>query len=265
MAKNYKLTIWYILVGLLALVMWGTGSQAQFSSVTGVSLQLPSFVAFLLLSSTIVIGYTLFRKNFWVWPLVVVFIVGGLFMVQFGFNWLNLTAVIIFFILNLEAYRRAGGEMKDRIKINIEAVLNRGLRPIVVGIFILVSFATYQSPLMEQIKTSGNLPSQTRKLIQQITEKMIGNKADAVPAKQRQSIISEVTSQTYQEINSLLKPYFQYAPPALAFGLFLILFGLSWLFVFIAMLVGLGLFWILKKTKVVQIEKKQIEAEVLVI
>src|SRR3989344_8770642 len=131
MAKNYKLTIWYILVGLLALVMWGTGSQAQFSSVTGVSLQLPSFVAFLLLSSTIVIGYTLFRKNFWVWPLVVVFIVGGFFMVQFGFNWLNLTAVIIFFILNLEAYRRAGGRMKDRIKINIEAVLNRGLRSIV--------------------------------------------------------------------------------------------------------------------------------------
>lgn len=253
------------MVGLLALVMWGTGSQAQFNSVTGISLQLPSFVAFLLLSSTIVIGYALFRKNWWLWALIVSLIVGGLFIIQFGFSWLNLTAVILFFILNLEAYRRAGGEMKDRIKINIEAVLNRGLRPIVVGIFILVSFATYQSPLVEQIKTSGNLPSQTRQLIQQITEKIIGNKADMVPAKQRQSIISEVASQTYQEINSLLKPYFQYAPPALAFGLFLILFGLSWLFVFVAMLVGLGLFWILKKTNIIKIEERDVKAEVLII
>ena len=262
---NYKLIIWYVVVGLLALVMWGTGSQAQFNSVTGISLQLPSFVAFLLLSSTIVIGYALFRKNWWLWALIVSLIVGGLFIIQFGFSWLNLTAVILFFILNLEAYRRAGGEMKDRIKINIEAVLNRGLRPIVVGIFILVSFATYQSPLVEQIKTSGNLPSQTRQLIQQITEKIIGNKADMVPAKQRQSIISEVASQTYQEINSLLKPYFQYAPPALAFGLFLILFGLSWLFVFVAMLVGLGLFWILKKTNIIKIEERDVKAEVLII
>lgn len=265
MAKNYKIIAWYGLVGLLALVMWGTGSQAQFNSVTGVTLQLPSFVAFLLLTSTIVIGYALFRKNFWLWPLVVVAIVGGLFIVQFGFNWLNLTAVIIFFILNLEAYRRAGGEVKDRIKINIEAVLNRGLRPVVVGVFILVSFATYQSPLLEKIKTSGNLPSQTRQFIQLITEKIIGDKADVVPAKQRQSVISEVASQTYQEINALLKPYFQYAPPALAFGLFLILYGLSWLFVFVAMLVGLGVFWILKKTHVVKIEKQQVEAEVLIV
>ena len=63
----------------------------------------------------------------------------------------------------------------------------------------------------------------------------------------------------------MLKPYFQYAPPLLAFGLFLVLWGLSWFFIQLSVLVGMLMFWILKKTNFVKIEKKNIEAETLVV
>jgi len=51
----------------------------------------------------------------------------------------------------------------------------------------------------------------------------------------------------------------------LAFGLFLILWGLSWIFIWLSVLLGMLIFWILKKTKVVSIEERDIKAEVLIL
>ena len=82
---------------------------------------------------------------------------------------------------------------------------------------------------------------------------------------EKEKIVNEITSNVFQQLNSFLKPYFRYAPPLLAFGLFLILWGLSWFFVWLSVLVGMGIFWILKKTGIVRIEEKDVKAEVLIV
>ncbi len=268
MRTNHKIALWHALVVLLSLWMWGSGAHAQFSSITGVALEVPSLAAFLLLTSAIVIGYALFRaqrQEFWLWPLMMSAIVGGLFMIQFGFTWLNLTAVAIFLALNYESYKRVGNEVSQRIKVNIAEILKKGLMPIVIGIFIMISFAAYQSSLADQLKSDAKLPSQTYQFFQKIAGTVGGSQLDDASPRERQSIINQVATEAYQQANKALKPYFRYAPPALAFGLFLILWGLSWLFVSVAMLVGMFLFWLLKKTGTVQIQERDVKAESIIV
>jgi len=106
------------------------------------------------------------------------------------------------------------------------------------------------------------LPSASQQLIRSIIDSAIGSQVEA-SGQDKENIVSEVTSRTFQQINNLLKPYFQYAPPLLAFGLFLVLWGLSWIFVWLSVLVGMGMFWVLKKTGMVRIEERDVKAEIL--
>ncbi len=265
-STNIKIVVWHVLVVLFALLMWGSGSSGtHFNEVTGLDVEPVSFFAFLFLTSLIALGYTIFRAKSRLWPLTISLIVGVLFMAQFGFSLLNLLGVAIFTGLNYEASSRVGKEASYRLKIDSHTILRRGLAPIIIGIFILISFAGYRSSLAEDIKSKGRLPNQVQEFIRQVVEKTVGNKLDGATPKEKQSIMSEVSRQVFQDANNFLKPYFRYAPPALAFGLFLILLGLSWLFISISMLVGALLFWVLKKTNVVEIKTKQVEAEILVV
>jgi len=254
-----------VTVLILALLMWGSGSGASFNQTTGIDIEILSLGAFLLLTSVIVIGYALFRYRWWAWPSVVSLIVGGLFVAQFGFSWLNLVGVIMFMALNYWTYGRVGQELSQRFRVNISAILRQGLMPVVLGIFIMISFAAYQSPLAENLEKSERLPSVSQNFIRSIVEQTVGRQVQTSNETEKQNIITQITNETFGEINTFLKPYFQYAPPLLAFGLFLILWGLSWIFVWLSVLLGMLIFWILKKTKFIKIEKYTIEAEKLTV
>ncbi len=258
-----KLIIWHIVVLILALLMWGSGSGASFNNTTGIDIEMLSLGAFLLLTSIIVIGYALFRFKRWAWPSVVSLIVGGLFMAQFGFSWLNLTGVLMFTALNYWAYSRVGQELGQRFRVNISAILRQGLMPVILGIFIMISFAAYQSPLAENLEKSERLPSVSQNFIRSIVEQTVGRQVQAGNEAEKKNIITQITNETFREINTFLKPYFQYAPPLLAFGLFLILWGLSWIFVWLSVLLGMLIFWVLKKINVVRIVEKDVKAETL--
>lgn len=260
-----KLIVWHIVVLILALLMWGSGSGASFNQTTGIDIEMLSLGAFLLLTSVIVIGYALFNFKWWAWPSATSLIVGGLFMAQFGFSWLNLTGVLVFMSLNYWAHGRVGGELSQRFKVNISAILRQGLMPVILGIFIMISFAAYQSPLAENLEKTERLPLASQNFIRSIVEQTVGRQVQISNEKEKQNIITQITNETFGEINTFLKPYFQYAPPLLAFGLFLILWGLSWIFIWLCVLLGMLIFWILKKTKVVKIEKYSVEAEKLTV
>jgi hypothetical protein len=263
MNKTAKIVIWLTLVALSAWGMWGAGTYIGFNSITGVNITLPVLALFLLLVSLIVIGYALFGGA--IWPLSVSVIVGLAFLFWYGFTLLNLIGAGIMLLLNLESYRHVRSDMANRLRINTHNFMKAGLLPVVMGIFIATSFAAYQSPLALELQNRSQLPSQTKSFFLQITEKFIGPQLDSNSQGERQNMINQIVNQTFQETNNLLKSYFKYAPPLIAFGLFLILWGLSWLFVWMAVMVGVIIFWTMKKTRVVRIEKGQIEVEVLVV
>ncbi|MEK7139017.1 MAG: hypothetical protein AAB799_02460, partial [Patescibacteria group bacterium] len=154
-------------------------------------------------------------------------------------------------------------EMDQRTKINSKTVIRRSAPSVVMAFFVLASFAAFQSPVAKGIADAQQLPSASRQMLRSIVESVVGGQIPAGPEKE--SILNQISSETFRQINNMLKPYFQYAPPLLAFGLFLILWGFSWLFVWLSVFLGMLIFWILKRTKFVKIEEKDAKAEVLII
>ena len=262
MAKNYKLIVWHVIVVGLALWMWGYGHSVSFNVVTGLDFNLPAGIAFVLLTTVIALGYALFLSQ--KWAISVSAIVGVIFMAFFGFTWLNFLAMIGFYLFNLYAVNKVQSEMLGRVKLNIRMALTHGLYPVIIGLFLMMSFAAYQSQLAKDIEKSKQFPSQIQTFFQQISGKMYSTKIEGTP-KQKQAIFQQIAAETYLGINSLFQPYFRYAPPLLSFALFLILLGLSWVFAWVGIGVGLLLFWILKKTKLLKIEERDAKAEVLVV
>lgn len=263
MNKSYKLIVWHGVVVGLAWLLWNVGQRVGYNSVTGLEIQLPSLAIFLLLIAVIVTGYILFRERRWSASIAV--ILGITFLVSFGLNWLNLTAIGIVFGFNFWSATRVRREINERRILNIQDAFYHGLMPVVLGLFIMISFAAYQSQLLNEIKSAQRLPSQAQIFFEKVVKGTIGQKIQTPTDQQKNRLISEKASQTLQQFNDILKPYFQYAPPILAFGLFLVLWGLSFLFIWLGIIVGLILFWILKKTGMVKIEKQQVEAEILVV
>ena len=259
---NGKLTIWHVIVVGLAWWMWGYSYSVSFNTITGLNFNLPAGLAFVFLVSVIALGYVLFSARRW--AVSISAIVGLVFLAFLGFTWLNLLAVFGFWLLNFYSATNIKNEMTGRTKLNPRIALMSGLYPIVIGFFLMISFAAYQSQVVKDIEKAERLPSQIQTFVQQITGQMFGSNIEGSP-KQKQAILNQIASEAYAGINNFFQPYFKYTPPILSFALFLILIGLSWIFAWVAMIIGLILFWILKKTRVIRIEERDVKAEVLVV
>ena len=224
-----------------------------------------AIINFVVLTSIISLALPLFRKKRW--ELVTSGIVGIIFLLFFGWSYINLIGALI--AMSLFEYARFAGveEIDQRTKINSRMIVRRGATGVVLAFFVLISFAAYQSPVAEGIAEAEQLPSATQQLMRSVVDSVIGTTETQkkTESTEKEKIVNEVTSNVFQQLNSFLKPYFQYAPPLLAFGLFLVLWGLSWIFVWLSVLVGMGIFWILKKINFMKIEKRNIEAEIFVI
>src|SRR3989344_1720239 len=138
------------------------------------------------------------------------------------------------------------------------------------GLFYLVYFGFNTLNLLGVAILAGLLFFSRFSINSELNERLKVNSRTIGPRVEggeieKQNIISQIAGETFREINTFLKPYFQFAPPLLAFGLFLVLWGLSWFFIWLSVLVGMLIFWILKKTKMVIIKEKDVKAEMLVI
>ncbi len=262
MSKNYKILIWHLAVAVFSFWMWSYSSSVSFNGVTGLNFNLMAGLSFILLTTTVVVGYMIFSARRL--ALSVSTIVGLSFMAFLGFSWLNFLAVIGFYLFNLYAATHIKGEMIGRVKLNIRTALMAGLYPVIIGLFLMISFAAYQSQLAKDIESTQKLPSQVQTFFHQISSQMYSNKIEGTP-KQKQAIFNQVATEAYSAVNNFFRPYFRYAPPLLSFALFLLLFGLSWIFAWLGVAIGLMLFWVLKKTRMVRIEERDVRAQVLVV
>ena len=109
------------------------------------------------------------------------------------------------------------------------------------------------------------MPSASTVFIKNIVEQTLGGQLAQVESQQKDIILNQVTQEVIREFNLWLEPYFQYAPPVLAFGLFLVLWGVGWIFIWLSVFIGLLIFQILKKAKFFRIEERNVKAEVLTI
>ncbi len=264
MAKYYKLIIWHAVILLLSWKFWGYVSYLLKNSKTLSFDFEPAAVANLVVILTLVgLGFVLFQSR---WLILSLGVVSNVFFLSYmGITKLNLIGMGLSFLLLLYAWNNIITEIKGRIRLSISTILKSGLTGIILATFILISFGAYQSTLAKDIEKSRKLPSASQSFISSIVKNVVGKQIQTSNQTEKQNIINQVSQQTFNEINNFFGPYFKYAPPILAFGLFLILWGLSWIFVWLSVLLGMLIFWILKKIGVVRTEEKDVKAEVLII
>lgn len=221
--------------------------------------------------------------SIWLWLLVLLAILTGTMALSFlllkpKMIWLaiasNLAIFILFFnpreaivwggamaalLFQIFAWRAIGGENGNRLRLDLKSVLRPGLVRLVTSILILISFGYFLSGGVREAAQRKELPEAIRKTVQMV----VGNYVSENLESQSPSLRAKAAEKLLDQINNFLKPYFVFLPPILAFSLFLVLRGLSAIFVWLAVFWALLIFWVLKLLKLVKIEKEPKEAEVI--
>ena len=266
MTKNHKFILWCVFVAVTSFWMWVSthswlqGSLLDIQNRANLAILSSLFVVLLVILS---MGLILFRDS--LWSVFLGLIVGMTYSLVFGISNLNLVGIFILVLLFYYAQDIVRGEIDERIKMNSRILIKKGMGSFITAFFVLASFAAYQSPAIETFKDIKELPSSSNVFIKSIVAQTLSGQLDEASPSQKETVLNQVTQEITREANRALQPYFQYAPPALAFGLFLVLWGVGWIFVWIAVLFGILLFKILQKTKFFKIEERDIKAEGIII
>lgn len=262
-----KIIIWLALVFLLSLGLWRyidyilnvvTPNSWRFDIEP-----LGIFNLFSLLTAC-GLGIMLFYKKRW--AAAAAGIVGLSFILVFGASWLNFLGVGVTALMFLGSYQTIGEELKERAKINTRITLRKGTHFIFVALALLTSFAAYQSPVADSLASMDRLPSSGSLFVRNIAESVVVHQLPKeVPPEQRDQVIEEVTQRANSQLNTIFQAYKEFAPPALALTLFLVFWGVGWIFVWLSVLFGVLIFWLLRRFKVVIIEEYDMKGERMVI
>lgn len=218
---------------------------------------------FVILLSLLSVGMVIFHSR----PTNIIFgiIIGVTYSLLFKLSSLNLVGMFLMVILFFHAEDIVMGEMRERIKMNSRVILRKGLTNFIIGFFILMSFAAYQSPAIEEFKNIKKLPSSSELFVRSIVEQVGATQLNDASGEEKELILSQATREVIHKANTVLEPYFQFAPPALAFGLFLVLWGVGWIFIWLSTFLGMLIFFILKKSRFFMIEEYDVKAQKLII
>ncbi len=259
----YKKAILIVAVGIIACLFWfwvkpWIESPARFLEV---GIWLKPLIMFAILTSAIGLSFLLIKD--YVLKILTSVLAGLPFFFIFGFNQFYLGAFVLMILLFTYGMRNIQAEAGGRTKINIRIIMQRGLPRIVTAMLIMISFAFFFSPNIQASANNKQLPPSFKQVIERTVDSFLEGQVKNLSPQEGQQVKNQTINQIMEQFTVFLGPYIQYLPPILAFGLFLILQGLSFIFVWLAVLVSVVLFWIMKKSGVVRIQVVQKEAEEL--
>jgi len=261
---KYKMGIWMTVVAVFASGFWFYIDRwLNYSgALTYSNWNMLSLVFFVFLISAVSISLMLFKDKYVALAILGLAIFSQL--IFFGFTLLNLLGLIIFLLSGYNARARLHNELDQRIKFKTSTIIRNSIKPLILGIFLVVSFSAYQSSALESVKKMDKVPSIGTTFVKELVHKMIGRDYN-LDMRQTDQVIDQTIVETDKQINSMFSPYLHYAPPVLAFVLFLILYGLNWIFLWLSMLLCVGVIATLRMMKFITIEEKDVKAEMMVV
>lgn len=264
MKTGYKILIWHILVGILGWVLWSDVFSLvhNLNKLVGLSYgDLRVIIPIISFAVLVATGLTIFQKR-WI-PLSFGAISGFMFLLVFGAAYLNIFAALV----GIGAFALAGHDIKtevrERIKINPRVILKRGLPVIMLSLFLMFACTVFGAPAVKSLGKTNKIPPQAETFVRNLAYD-IAVSFDKSLAGQRQAV-NLIANQTIQSLNSIVAPYLSYVPFAAPIILFLILWSLDSIFVIIGAVVGMLLFYILRKIKFIQIQEVDAKAESIII
>ncbi|TSC75023.1 MAG: hypothetical protein G01um101444_70 [Parcubacteria group bacterium Gr01-1014_44] len=228
-------------------------------------------------------GWRIQAVETWLWPLVLLCLLAGLLALSFLLldqwaTWLVMGLNLIIFALlfnptniitwggvaialffQLYARKIIQGEKNNHLRINLKLTVDPGLRRLITSVLILISFGYFLSSGVQAAAQKKELPGAVRKTVQVVVGSYVSENLEIA----NPSLRAQATETVLSQITNFLNPYFVFLPPIFAFSLFLILQGLSTIFIWLAVAMTLFLFWFLKVLKVIKIEKASKEADVI--
>ena len=239
----------------LSLVPW-LKEGARFQHV---GVWLPPFLALSLLIGTISLGIVLLeKKRLW---LLMTMLSGLPIFILFGLHYIYLVFLGLLLISVLAAGQMIKRELKERYKVDIGVLSRTGVHYIVLPFLIGISFIYYFTPQLQSRVNDGLFPQSFQRTIASGVQQFIDASGEIPAGIDTKGASVQAVGVMFGRINTALKPYQPYLPPLLAFGLFIILWGVGFLFRWLGTLFARLLFYILKKTGFVKITEVEVKAE----
>lgn len=252
-----------IIVGAMAGVFWFLAKSwvADPLNFSSYGIWLGPLISLLVLVACQGLSLLIIKEK--IWKLAVILVADLPYLLIFGFQGYYFLAFGFAVALGWSAAGTIRSESEERLKININRIMKRGLPNLVTAILIMVSFAYFLSPMTQATAQKQKLPDYVQTIVEKTIPIFAGDQLQNLPPFEQRSFLKQTTDAVNQQFTNFAKPYFKYMPPILAFGLFLVLQGLSFIMVWLSAVVSIFLFWVLKKSGVIQIRVVQKEAEEL--
>ncbi len=252
-----------IFVTVLSILFWYLADKWILSPTRlgDIQLWVSLLVSFIVLVSSLVIAFLILSKH--LFKLTLIILVAVPFFIFFKFSFYYLLSVTLMFWLMVYSIKVIKEEAVERSKINIRLILRRGLPPLLTGFFIMISFAYFLSPAVQSIAETKELPPTFNQAVREVFDVMFKGDLEQLTPVQREQSGNRFVSEFVGEANRIIKPFFNYLPPMISFGLFLVLQGLSFLFIWLAIPIGMVIFGILKKLNFFKIKEVQVKSEML--
>ncbi len=157
----------------------------------------------------------------------------------FGLHYFNIIAaggVVLFHWFGIRVIEQ---ESEERLKIHPRRTIYVGIAEVMIPLYIVLSFAYFATPAIQQA-SQRDVP---------------------LPHTIKQAVSGVALQRAYDLIIYWAEPYREYFPPVLAFGLFLVLWGLGFVLHRVATMIGVLLMLVLRKTKFILITEKMISRE----
>ena len=215
-----------------------------------------------ILSASIAVAYMLLPQKRL--KLLLALLIGGTYLVIFGRDYLQILVLFIIPLFHVFAIREIQLESTERLNIHPGFIIKRGIALIMIPLYIALSFAYFQSPSIQTATRDQKLSPTFKQIAGDVLDRFLESQNE-VSEQDKQFAKNYAIEQAYDTIMSYFEPFRPYFPPIFAFGLFLVLLGLGFIFHRVSSWVGMILFWLLRKTQFVKIVEVDTKAQSIAI
>ncbi len=161
------------------------------------------------------------------------------------------------------ASQRIRSDMSDRHSLRVSTSLGAGLTPLMLGTFLMISLGFYLLPSNHTVGVKEVSVGVQGYLKDAYTNPVLAAQLNQLPASMRAQVKSDIAKNVEMYIQKYLGPLGSFLPPLLAFGLFLVLWSVLFIYREGAIWCGVGIFAILKAVGFLKVATRSVQAEVI--
>jgi|GEM_PF-5650745 len=159
--------------------------------------------------------------------------------------------------------KRMRDDLADRHTIRIRTSLGAGLTPLMLGTFLMLSLGFYLLPAYNQVGVKEISVGIQNQISDTYKNPLVEAQLNQLPPSVRAQVKADLAKSVDAYVKRFLGPLGPFLPPLLAFGLFLVLWSVLFIYRELAIWFGAFLFFILTKTGFVRIVEKDVKAQSL--